>query len=252
MSFNPWSNARVPAVAPQGSTPQSPVSRSSKLVMACDMAYFVDREDGTLGTWGGSTHDYYTEAVVYSPSNRLRISMSTELQIDNVGTTGYYLFLDYLQPIRGYAAGNDGYISLEVQPGVIDPASNRESGLQIVYPPSGSTAYVPDGYESDSAAPFYYARLKNLNSAKLLGPNSYTAPTNVFRRTDDGTATLDRLTVKLVVTWEPTVEMSESELKQLFNACRIVCPVGYRQQPGNTVSPPDFKQAFGGGYFYLI
>lgn len=145
------------------------------------------------GTAGALTGAQIVTALVYSPSNRLKVCVTVAFEPDNT-TTPDPAFVD--QPTWSIRAMSR------------NPESGRETPMQLAYPPPLGAVTVmplPDAYEGDSAIKEMRVTL-NLNSDNFSAayvPN--TAGVNVV----------------LYVTWEPNVEITDQERDYLYGQCSI-------------------------------
>jgi len=138
---------------------------------------------------GGGIGTFSIRPNVYSPSNRLRLSIRIAIEADDLSSP---------DPVFVTAA------SWVVRNLSRNPETGREVALQAAYPSSG-TAALPDGFEADTASELFRLDISLADTAFSI---TYLPV---------GT----RASVWLFSSWEPNVEIPRDELNRLYDACSI-------------------------------
>lgn len=144
------------------------------------------------GGGGDATNTFNPIANVYNPSNRLRCMVTIALEPDN------------------QSSGDPTFIGTaptwSVRPVNRNPETGRETPLQVVYPPSGVTANIPDSYEFDTNNTEHRITVIGLTHTNLAA--SYVPAAQ-------------NCNILISVQWEPNIEMSKEERDMLYAACQL-------------------------------
>jgi hypothetical protein len=140
---------------------------------------------------GGASGTKTLRAAIYTPSNRLRLSITAACESDNLSA--------------GDSAATDTTPVWSIRGIARNPETGRESSLQLVYPSSG-TVLVPDAYEADTAATELRVEFTVTDFTASL-PGWLTTAT--------------RAKLVLIAAWEPNTPMDEGELRELYNKCSV-------------------------------
>lgn len=142
---------------------------------------------------GGTTGTFPVTCNIYSPSNRLRLSVVATFEPDNTTTPDPAFVVVPSWSLRAMSR---------------NPESGRETPLQLAYPPPTglvTTMPLPDAYELDSAV-------------KLLRLNATLQDTNFSTAYVAATA---RVNFIITCTWEPNMDMADAERDFLYGQCSI-------------------------------
>jgi len=153
---------------------------------------------------GGAEGSFPVDVMIHTPSNRLRLAVYTTFE---AGATE--------DPVFGATIPSWSIRSMSK-----NPATGRETPLQLAYPAGGGTRPLPDSYELDSAVTLLRVRL-NLASTDF-----------------DGTWDTGTIYVVTYATWEPNTPIADAELVELYNACAVTPGTSGGPNIFNGVLPP--------------
>lgn len=142
---------------------------------------------------GGATGAIPVQALIYSPSSRLKLGLVAAFEPDSTTT-----------PDPAFVVAPSWNIRVMSK----HPISGREAPLQLCYPPptgAATTMPLPDAYEMDSAAKLYRVTC-NLQDTNFSV--SYVAANTAVN-------------LVLYAIWEPNVEISDAERDFLYSQCAI-------------------------------
>jgi hypothetical protein len=153
----------------------------------------------TIARWvpaggGGSAVATTVKASIYTPSNRLRVSVTVACEADSQSP--------------GDPSSTDTVPTFKIQAVSRNPETGKESLLRQIFPASG-TKVAPDAYEADTAA-------TEMRVDFSLTDFTATLPGWL---TSGGSGNMI-----LIVQWEPNTPIDEHELRELYNRCSVTAP----------------------------
>ena len=183
----------VNPIYPQGNQPRQGAWAASRYSKQMSMVHYKSTNTKTSGT---------SRLYVFTPSARLRLSLVLVPECSNGAANGFQGEISESFNTPGNLA-----IGALLYSGTINPETGTYSTIAQILPsgPSPVLQPIPFGWEADTAASVIRvsAIVSNLDFSGVGIP-----------------AALD-INLRLIATWEPTVEMPDAELQQLFQKCSI-------------------------------
>lgn len=180
-------------VLPQGNQPRQGAWAASRYSKQMSMVHYKSTNTRTSGT---------SRAFIFTPSARLRLAIVLVPECGNAAANGFQGEIS-----ESFNTPANLAIGALLYSGTINPETGAYSTISQVLPTTTPPVLqsIPFGWEADTAASVIRvsATVSSLDFSGIGIP-----------------AALD-INLRLIATWEPTVEMPDEELKTLFGQCSI-------------------------------